>query len=236
MLAAHGRVLARRACGHAQTQQVRNTGIMANLGRYMGESNYTDYYNNYFDRTHIHNRPETFQILDNHVMPQGVPIDETAPNLEQWRKQLEAEGKQDPFWWMSAEERCEFMDNTREYCPTHALPHDCRYSADVTGFYGRSGGDVTSPGARFLLAIKPWAEMKWFAWIPLVFGNNKISMFGRWTGWQLLILSYGMVQMYVMIIWPREGREREKKFYFSRVNKSYKQGVNYDQKVATHRE
>jgi len=209
---------------------------MANLGRYLEDTPVDKFYNDYFDRQHPHNRPETFAILDNHVAPNGVPIDESAPNLEQWRAQLKAKGMEDPFHWMTAEERCEYIDNTREYTITHALPHDCRYNSDIAGFYGRSGGDVTSRGARFLLAVKPWMEVKWVSWIPMLLFNNKISMFGRWTGWQLLILTYGLIQMYVMVIWPREGRDREKKFYFGRVNKSYKQGINWDQKIATHRD
>ncbi|CAD7959091.1 unnamed protein product [Amoebophrya sp. A25] len=140
--------------------QTRNTTCMSNCGRYLPDSPVPVFYNSYFDRGHPDNRAETYQMLDAHVAPHSVAILDDQPTLQEWRAQLEKEGKRDPFWYMTPEERSDYCDATREYA-IQSTYHGARYSSEnVAAFYGRAGGDVTSRWARILLV---WLDTTYYA-------------------------------------------------------------------------
>jgi len=234
-----GAFLQRRAAKHGElftAHQLQKRFIMPNIGRMLPpEQPIEEFHNNYFNRWHPDNRPETFNILDAHVAPSGVPID-NAPNLQEWRASLEKRGKKDPFWYLSPAERNDYVDNTRNVSPFAGLGNNCRYNSEISAFYGRTGGDTTSKGGRFLLAISHYTDPKLWAWIPYIMYNNNVAVFGRWGFLVPFALFLGICQQYYICIDLREGRAEEKDFYFSRVSKDFKKGLNWEQKICGHRE
>lgn len=142
---------------------------------------------------------------------------EDAPTLEEWRKTND-----DPFKYMSAEERQRFVDTHKHWSPIFRRNLGYIYNKKDTTFrYGRIKTDVTGDGRLFLL--KYWGWWMWRDYLHYFF--TAPGLLQRWSI-HAVLCSLGTYYFWRHCDWDAKAGEAQKNEFIAHSKRDHKMYVD----------